>query len=202
MAACKRCGCAIPLGQKSCDICDRLGSGAPQPQLQPEPWQAPVNVMPASELASSAAVWTTRAAAYTGGALSAESAPKGGFWMRLLAYLIDSLFIALPSYALGAVVLHGGLLAADGINLLVAVLYFCYYWSSFGKGQTIGMQLLHMKVVKTDGSPLTITNAFIRYIGFIIAAIPFDIGLIWVGLDARKQGWHDKIAGTYVISSW
>jgi uncharacterized RDD family membrane protein YckC len=64
------------------------------------------------------------------------------------------------------------------------------------------MQLLHMKVVKTDGSPLTVTAAFIRFIGLIIAAIPIDIGLIWVAFDGQKQGWHDKMAGTYVISNW
>lgn len=122
--------------------------------------------------------------------------------MRAIAYLIDGVIIGLPAYALGVSVLHGGLTTVEGISFLLEAVYFTYYWSSFGKGQTIGMQLLHMKVVKADGSLLSIAGAFVRFIGLIVAAIALDIGLIWVAFDARKQGWHDKIAGTYVITSW
>jgi uncharacterized RDD family membrane protein YckC len=39
----------------------------------------------------------------------------------------------------------------------------------------------------------------LRYVGFVISIIPLAIGLIWAGFDPRKQGWHDKIAGTYVV---
>jgi uncharacterized RDD family membrane protein YckC len=85
---------------------------------------------------------------------------------------------------------------------LIELTYFVYFWSSYGKGQTIGMQLLHMKVVKTDGSLLSVTGALLRFVGLIIASIPFCLGLIWVGIDAKKQGWHDKIAGSYVVSNW
>jgi uncharacterized RDD family membrane protein YckC len=186
-------------------MCDRTGSGAPQAQAwqAPEPWVAPAQAMPAAELASSGALWVNRAeAGQPGVPRSAEAAPKGGFWMRLVAYLIDSVFIALPSYAVGMALLHGNLLTVDGISFLVEILYFGYYWSSFGKGQTIGMQLLHMKVVRTDGSLLTPSRAIIRFLGMIVAAIPFDIGLIWAAFDGQKQGWHDKIAGTYVITNW
>jgi uncharacterized RDD family membrane protein YckC len=38
-----------------------------------------------------------------------------------------------------------------------------------------------------------------RYIGYYISTIPLLLGLIWVGIDSRKQGWHDKLAGTVVI---
>jgi uncharacterized RDD family membrane protein YckC len=42
-------------------------------------------------------------------------------------------------------------------------------------------------------------RGLLRYVGFIIAALPLLIGLIWAAFDARKQGWHDKIASTVVI---
>ncbi|MEO8407836.1 MAG: RDD family protein, partial [Oxalobacteraceae bacterium] len=35
--------------------------------------------------------------------------------------------------------------------------------------------------------------------GYFVSALPFCLGLIWVGLDKRKQGWHDKLAGTVVV---
>jgi uncharacterized RDD family membrane protein YckC len=38
-----------------------------------------------------------------------------------------------------------------------------------------------------------------RYLGYFVSAIPLFLGLIWVGIDGRKQGWHDKLAGTVVI---
>lgn len=38
-----------------------------------------------------------------------------------------------------------------------------------------------------------------RYLGYFIALLPFGLGILWVGLDKRKQGWHDKLAGTVVV---
>jgi len=61
------------------------------------------------------------------------------------------------------------------------------------------MRVFNLKVVRTDGSGLTITQALIRYVGLFLSFICFAIGVIWVAFDADKQGWHDKIAGTYVV---
>jgi hypothetical protein len=55
MAVCKRCGAAIPLGSKTCEICATYGASAPAPPV----WTAPKEVAGASELASSAASWVT-----------------------------------------------------------------------------------------------------------------------------------------------
>jgi uncharacterized RDD family membrane protein YckC len=122
--------------------------------------------------------------------------------MRTIAYLIDSLAISLPVIALGLNVLRDQPALLYGISFGVSMLYFVFFWSGAGKGQTVGMWMLHMKVVKTDGSYLSSTGAFIRYCSFILAYLPLCLGLIWVLLDDKKQGWHDKIAGTYVVSGW
>ena len=129
----------------------------------------------------------------------AASTNKAGFWIRFFAYFLDSiiaLIIGVVAYFVGSIID-----ASIGMLLyfLVAFGYFIYFWSSAGGGQTPGMKVLDLKVIRTDGSQLTITQAIIREIGFIIAYIPFSIGLIWAAFDANKQGWHDKIAGTYVI---
>jgi uncharacterized RDD family membrane protein YckC len=60
---------------------------------------------------------------------------------------------------------------------------------------------LNIRVVKTDGSYLDYPGAFLRYIGFFISCLVFLIGVIWAAFDAQKQGWHDKIAGTYVVKA-
>ena len=53
---------------------------------------------------------------------------------------------------------------------------------------------------KTGASP-SIVQLIVRYFGYYISTIPLFLGLIWVGIDKRKQGWHDKLAGTAVIKS-
>jgi len=51
------------------------------------------------------------------------------------------------------------------------------------------------------GGPLSVSQAILRYLGYFVSTIPLCLGLLWVGFDARKQGWHDKIAGTVVVRS-
>jgi uncharacterized RDD family membrane protein YckC len=136
------------------------------------------------------------------GPIPAERAPKVGFLMRTIAYFIDSIAIGLPVLALSLNLLRDQPALMYGISFGVSMLYFVFFWSAAGKGQTVGMWMLHMKVVKTDGSYLSATGAFIRYCSFILASLPLYLGLIWVAIDDKKQGWHDKIAGTYVVSGW
>lgn len=57
MAVCKRCGCAMPIGSKTCDMCSVYGAGAVAPVQQP--WQPPKEAAGASELATSASSWAT-----------------------------------------------------------------------------------------------------------------------------------------------
>jgi uncharacterized RDD family membrane protein YckC len=51
---------------------------------------------------------------------------------------------------------------------------------------------------QTGGKPST-AQLIVRYLGYYVASIPLLLGIIWVGFDKRKQGWHDKMAGTVVI---
>ena len=126
---------------------------------------------------------------------------KAGFWVRFFAIIIDGLGVGIVSS-----IISGFFGASDpldtgrsSINTLIGILYFCYFWSAQGGGQTLGMRVLNIKVVRTDGSSLTILQAFIRYIGLIVSIACLFIGVIWAAFDANRQGWHDKIAGTYVI---
>jgi uncharacterized RDD family membrane protein YckC len=102
---------------------------------------------------------------------------------------------------LTSILYQGDTTAGSGLQTLLGVIYFCYFWSSYGKGQTLGMRALNIKVVKTDGSYLDLVGAFLRYIGLVISVIALFIGVLWVLFDAQKQGWHDKIASTYVVKA-
>lgn len=133
------------------------------------------------------------------GAIAAETVQKGGFWIRTIAYIIDAIILIVVYAIVSAIITDAG--TAYALNLLVAIVYFVYFWSEAGGGRTPGMRVFGLRVVKTDGSSLDYVRAFIRYVGLIIAFIPIAIGVIWIAFDANKQGWHDKIAGTYVVKT-
>jgi len=131
----------------------------------------------------------------------AAATEKAGWWTRFFAIFIDSVGLAIVTGILTSILYAGDTTTSSGLQTLLGVVYFCYFWSSYGKGQTVGMRALKIKVIKTDGSQLDLVGAFLRYIGFVISCVALFIGVIWAAFDANKQGWHDKIANTYVVKA-
>jgi uncharacterized RDD family membrane protein YckC len=119
---------------------------------------------------------------------------------RVVAYIIDAIILGIVGGILNAL-LRSEPRTAGAINVLLGLVYFVYFWSASGQGQTLGMRVLNLKVIKTDGSMLTYTQAVIRYLGLFLSFLVVLIGVIWVAFDPEKQGWHDKIAGTYVVKT-
>ncbi len=154
---------------------------------------------------------------YTGGQTYA------GFWIRLVARLLDGLIVGLPlAIIFGVLALAFGGLAAgtsngdqntqnaaaavvSGIFILfyliaiaVSIGYWVYFWGT--TGSTYGMRVLHLRVVDaTTGGPIGIPRALVRWLMTIVNSWACYIGWIWVAFDARKQGWHDKVANSVVL---
>jgi len=84
------------------------------------------------------------------------------------------------------------------LSLLVPAVAVILLWRLVGA--TPGKMAIGAEIVdaKTLG-PLSGGQSTLRYLGYLVSAAPLCLGLIWVGIDARKQGFHDKIAGTLVI---
>ena len=139
--------------------------------------------------------------ATTATAMTYPTTDKIGFWRRFAAIFIDGVAVTIVSSVLNGLVFGGDAVRGNSLTTLLGLAYYMYFWSSYGHGQTPGSRVLGIRVVKTDGTELTLTGAFIRYIGFILSCIAIFIGVIWVAFDANKQGWHDKIAGTYVVKA-
>jgi uncharacterized RDD family membrane protein YckC len=57
---------------------------------------------------------------------------------------------------------------------------------------------LHV-VGAATGRNIGIGRAIGRYVGYLVSAAVLLIGLIWAAFDPRKQGWHDKMASTFVV---
>lgn len=84
-------------------------------------------------------------------------------------------------------------------STLLQAVYFGYFLTR-REGQTIGKKMMNVRVVKRDGSALTLWDAVLRStIGYIFAMIPFGIGFAWAAFDKQSQAWHDMVADTIVI---
>jgi uncharacterized RDD family membrane protein YckC len=100
-----------------------------------------------------------------------------------------------PQWLCDIVDLIGTILA-----VLTAPVYFIFFYSS--TGQTLGMYVLGIRVVRIDGKHMSLWTSFVRWIGLFLAAVPFGLGFLWVLIDDRRQGWQDKLAHTCVIYAW
>jgi uncharacterized RDD family membrane protein YckC len=109
----------------------------------------------------------------------------------VFGYLIALLNIVLPNHLAGLEVL------LLGAWILGACAYHPYFWVR--SGQTPGKRLLHLKVVRCDGQPLSWGTAIVRYLGYWVSALPLYLGFLCILWDRNKQGFHDKIAGTVVV---
>jgi uncharacterized RDD family membrane protein YckC len=138
-----------------------------------------------------------------------EEQPKfAGFWIRVGANLIDSLFLLGVSYLIFNPIRRSlgytpeMLSPVDYIEFAVDMLYMVLltWWT----GQTLGKMLLGIRVVsarKSEGrKQLTLGQVLLReVIGKLLSAIVLGLGYLWVAWNPKKQGWHDLIAKTYVI---
>jgi uncharacterized RDD family membrane protein YckC len=68
-------------------------------------------------------------------------------------------------------------------------------------GRTPGQALFGLRVVQVDGRPVRLGRACVRSLGYLLSSILL-LGFLWVLVDSRRQGWHDKLAGTSVVYGW
>ncbi len=133
----------------------------------------------------------------TTAAAPTPAALRGGFWERGLAYTVDGFVLLIPNIIINNVIQSGS--GAFGVNLLIGLAYFAYFWSSAGGGQTPGMRLFGLRVVRDDGSALSIATAVVRWVGLLVSFVALGIGVFWVAFNKEKKGWHDLMAGTIVV---
>jgi uncharacterized RDD family membrane protein YckC len=144
----------------------------------------------------------------------------GGFWRRLFAFTLDNVIIyllALTVFLIGMFSLGassglqgfrpggGHMMAAilriailfNILYMFMCLAYFTYFIGICGR--TPGKMVFGLKVIRVDGAPLTFGTAFLRWIGYFLSSLPLNLGFIWIAFDGKKQGFHDKIAGTVVV---
>jgi uncharacterized RDD family membrane protein YckC len=86
------------------------------------------------------------------------------------------------------------------MGTLLVITYGVLAWSI--NGQTVGDILLGVRVVRADGARVSLGRAMTRMLGAYLSGLPLFLGFLWALFDRRKQGWHDKLAGTVVVYDW
>lgn len=206
---CSKCGSNLTSGTAFCQVCGTAVSAAAAVP-------APEGVAPA----------------ITPGAVSPHWLPPvtrayAGFWLRLVAHLIDALLlgavagaILVPMFLLTGL---GGFLSAiehnrepdpaviasfiSSIALLALVsvlgswLYYAYFESSDWQG-TVGKKVMNLIVTDLQGNRISFGRASGRYFAKIVSGlIPLGIGYILAGVTEKKQALHDMIASCLVLRS-
>lgn len=83
--------------------------------------------------------------------------------------------------------------------LLIVALSYLFFFLAL-RSQTLGMRLVHLRVIDGYGDPLTMGRALVRTLAYFPALCLLGLGIVWIAFDSEKRGLHDWIAGTYVIS--
>lgn len=121
---------------------------------------------------------------------------------RLLAWIVDTVIIAIPTMIIVAMTLF---IATPLAPFIFAVLSFLYRWVTLAQGSaTLGMRLFAVSIRNLDGSPLDNTTAFLHVAGYFVSVAIFPLQLISIGLmliTERKQGLTDHILGTAAFNN-
>ena len=132
-----------------------------------------------------------------------------GFWVRFAASLIDTVLASFLLVPLAGLLMGRGLsfdvmdtsdysLSSLLLNYLLPAVAIVWFWVA--RQATPGKMVFKARIVDAEsGGPLTTRQSIGRYLGYYVSLLGLGLGFVWVAFDARKQGWHDKLAGTVVI---
>jgi uncharacterized RDD family membrane protein YckC len=136
-----------------------------------------------------------------------ENHEYAGFWIRFVAVLVDLVVFAIvcwvPLYLIYGVEYWTDDKFIKGfwdliISHIIPFVATMWFWSRFLG--TPGKMAFNLKIVDANtGNKMSVGQSVGRYFAYILAALPLCLGFLWVGFDKRKQGWHDKLAGTVVL---
>jgi uncharacterized RDD family membrane protein YckC len=139
-----------------------------------------------------------------------DESSLAGLGLRCSAFLLDYILtLLIPAVMLVlAVYIKRRWMASSVANLVVivgylmtaAVIFFNYIHLYARRGQSFGKRFVGIRVVRTDGEPITYQTAALRHIiGYPFSVLFFGLGALWMLWDGRQQGWHDKLAKTVVV---
>ena len=130
-----------------------------------------------------------------------------GFWVRVWACIIDTVLLGVLIWPLLTAIYGRGYWSSTDfvqgpldflISWVLPAIVVVVFWVA--RQATPGKMAISARIVDAKTGRNAATAQLVgRYLGYFVSMIPFCLGLFWVAFDPRKQGWHDKLAGTVVI---
>jgi len=115
---------------------------------------------------------------------------------RIAAAAIDLFILTAVEFIFSSVLGTAGLPAG-----LAFLFVFQWYFLSERFGQTPGKMVMNIFVIRADGEFPGARDACWRTVGYLLNVLAMGLGWLWIIADRREQGWHDKLAHTYVVKS-
>lgn len=132
-----------------------------------------------------------------------------GFWPRVGASLIDTVLLGVIIWPILTAFYGEGYWSSESfvqgpmdflLSWIFPAVAVIVFWVT--KQATPGKMAISAKIVDAESGLSSSTGQCIgRYLAYFLSVFPLFLGLIWVAFDGRKQGWHDKLAGTVVVRS-
>lgn len=132
-----------------------------------------------------------------------------GFWRRTAATLIDLVIIVVVTLPLLVVLYGTGYFSRSPeegfaglgdffIQIVLPAVFTLVFWKL--RGATPGKIVLGLRIADAASlEPPTTGRLLVRYLAYLVSALPLGLGFLWVAVDRRKQAFHDKLARTVVI---
>ena len=136
-----------------------------------------------------------------------EQLEYAGFWARTGACIVDGILFTLVSLPLLMMIYGTGYFSSDkliqgpadlAINFFLPAILTVVLWRRLQA--TPGKMALKLRVLDAEsGNTASVRQCIGRYLGYVVSTLPLGLGFFWAAFDRRKQGWHDKLAGTVVV---
>ncbi len=133
---------------------------------------------------------------------------RPGLLRRLAAMLYDALgLFGVLVVASALVVLPAGLafgyqIPRDSLGFrlyLLAIILGYFAWPWVKGGQTLGMRVWRLRVIRADGTWLRLRDALLRLAAALLSWAALGLGFLWVWVDREGLAWHDRLSGTRLV---
>lgn len=130
-----------------------------------------------------------------------------GFWLRLVAYIIDMFVLMGAGFVLGMFLfiiapdLAQELESQEVWGFILIGMAWIYYASmeSSSKQATLGKMALGLKVTDLNKKQISFGRATGRFFGKILSRMLLGMGFFMIAFTEKKQGLHDLLAGCLVL---
>lgn len=141
------------------------------------------------------------------GASLSEERTYGGFWIRVVAQLVDGLIISIGGIivsfifgvAFGAIGMNG-IATRTVTQVLLTILGIAYVTFFLGTyGATLGKMICRLRVIRPSDDKISYGRAFVRYWATLLSGFILCIGYIMAAFDDEKRALHDRLCDTRVV---